>query len=186
MTQKTWDEKYTSACDPAGEPASLLKEHIDHLSPGKALDLAMGNGRNTLFLALHGYAVDALDYSAVAVERVRSFVEKKSLPVHVQQADLTDYALPGNTYDLIINFYFLERTLVPRIKTGLKKGGMLLFETYTTEQSHYGRPHNPDYLLKANELLHSFMDLHIIYYHERVVTSTKGTKAIASLLAQKV
>ena len=186
MTQKTWDEKYTSACDPGGEPASLLKEHIDNLPQGKALDLAMGNGRNTLFLATHGYAVDALDYSEVAVDTVRAFAQKKSLPVHVQQADLTHYQLPENTYALIINFYFLERTLVPRIKAGLKKGGMLLFETYTTEQSHYGRPHNPDYLLKSNELLHSFIDLHIIYYHERVVTSPKGTKAIASLLAQKV
>jgi len=186
MTQKTWDEKYTTACDPAGEPASFLKEHIHHLTRGKALDIAMGNGRNALFLARNGYAVDALDYSEVAVTTVRSFVRKESLPVHVTHADVTDYQLPENTYDVIINFYFLERTLVPRIKQGLTKGGMLLFETYTTEQSHYGRPHNPDYLLKPNELLHSFIDLHIIYYHERVVTSPKGTKAIASLLAQKV
>jgi SAM-dependent methyltransferase len=185
MTQKTWDEKYTSACDPAREPSSFLKEHIHSLTQGKALDLAMGNGRNALFLAMHGYEVDALDYSKVAVDKVRSFVQKKSLPVHVKQADLTDYQLPENTYDVIINFYFLERTLVPRIKKGLTKGGMLLFETYTTEQSHYGRPHNPDYLLQPNELLHSFIDLHIIYYHERVVKSPQGTKAIASLLAQK-
>jgi tellurite methyltransferase len=62
---------------------------------------------------------------------------------------------------------------------------MILFETYTIEQPLYGRPHNPAYLLKPNELLHSFMDLHIIYYHERVDTQKEETKAIASLLAQK-
>ena len=186
MTQETWDEKYTEACDPAGKPASFLAEHLDRLPQGKALDLAMGNGRNALFLARNGYEVDALDYSEVAVNRVRSFAQQESLPVHVTHADLTDYQLPENTYDLIINFYFLERLLIPRIKTALKKGGMLLFETYTTEQSHYGRPHNPDYLLKPNELLQSFMDLHIILYYERVVTFPEETKAIASLLAQKV
>ena len=186
MTQETWDEKYTAACDPAGKPASFLEEHLDCLPRGKALDLAMGNGHNALFLARHGFEVDALDYSEVAVSRVRSFAQQKSLPVHVTHADLTDYQLSENTYAVIINFYFLERLLVPRIKTALKKGGMLLFETYTTEQSRYGRPHNPDYLLKPNELLKSFMDLHIILYHERVVTSPESTKAIASLLAQRV
>ena len=185
MTQKTWDEKYTSACDPAGEPSSFLEENIQRLPQGRALDLAMGNGRNAFFLAAHGHAVDALDYSEVAVDKVRSFAQEKSLPVHVTQADLTHYQIPENTYDVIINFYFLERTLAPRITKGLKKGGMLLFETYTTEQSLYGRPHNPDYLLKPNELLHSFIDLTIIYYHERVVKSPEETKAIASLLAQK-
>ena len=186
MTQETWDEKYTAACDPAGKPSSFLEENMHRLPRGNALDLAMGSGRNALFLATQGYAVDALDYSEVAVNTVRSFAQKKSLPVHVTQTDLTHYHIPENTYDVIINFYFLERALAPRITKGLKKGGMLLFETYTTEQSHYGRPHNPDYLLQPNELLHSFIGLHIIYYHERVVTSSEETKAIASLLAQKV
>lgn len=186
MTQKTWDEKYTSACDPSGKPSPFLEENIHRLPRGKALDLAMGSGSNALFLATHGYAVDALDYSAVAVDTVRSFAQKKSLPVHVTQTDLTHYQIPEDTYDVIVNFYFLERRLAPRITKGLTKGGMLLFETYTTEQSHYGRPHNPDYLLKPNELLHSFIDLHIIYYYERVVTSPEEKKAIASLLAQKV
>jgi hypothetical protein len=68
---------------------------------------------------------------------------------------------------------------------GLKQGGMLLFETYTIEQPKYGRPHNPAYLLKPNELLQSFIDLHIIYYHERIDKQSGSIKAIASLLAQK-
>jgi len=62
---------------------------------------------------------------------------------------------------------------------------MLLFETYTIEQPQYGRPHNPAYLLKPNELLNNCMDLYIIYYHERVDKQDKEIKAIASLLAQK-
>ena len=62
---------------------------------------------------------------------------------------------------------------------------MLLFETYTIEQPRYGRPRNPDYLLKPNELLRSFSDLHIIFYHERVDHSAEQPQAIASLLAQK-
>lgn len=186
MTQKTWDEKYAAGCDPEGEPSAFLRENLPRLTKGRALDIAAGNGRNALFLARHGFTVDAVDYSAVAVTTLRSFAGQKGLPVQVIQADVTGYQLPENTYDLIINFYFLERTLTPRIKKALTRGGMLLFETYTTEQPRYGRPHNPDYLLKPNELLHSFIDLHILYYHERVATSPESTQAIASLLAQKI
>jgi len=185
LADKTWDERHDQDCDSSKEPALFLKENIHRLPRGNALDIAMGTGRNAIFLASHGYEVDAIDYSEVAVERVRSYAQEKSLQIHTTQADLAYYQIAGETYDVIINFYFLERSLIPQIKRALKPGGMLLFETYTVEQLQYGRPHNPDYLLKPNELLNSFMNLHIIYYHERVETNQVETKAIASLLAQK-
>ena len=134
---------------------------------------------------MNGYEVDALDYSSVAVSQLQSFVEQQSLAVTVKQEDLTAYQIPENTYDLIINFNYLERSLIPQMIYGLKPGGMILFETYTIEQPRYGKPHNPDYLLKPNELINSFKKLHIIYYHERVDHSSEETKAIASLLAKK-
>ena len=185
MTDTTWDEKYTKECDPVKPPSSFLTEQITRLPRGRALDLATGSGPNAIFLAMNGYEVDALDYSSVAVSKLQSFVKEQSLPVTVKQADLTTYQIPDNTYDLIINFNYLERALFPQIKKGLKQGGMLLFETYTIEQPRYGRPHNPDYLLKPNELISSFTDLYIIYYHERIDHATEETRAIASLLAQK-
>jgi hypothetical protein len=121
----------------------------------------------------------------VAVEKVISFAKGKSLRINAMQKDLTKSQIAKNTYDVILNFYFLERSLISQIRKAMKRGGMLLFETYTTEQAKYGRPHNPAYLLKPNELLNSFMDLHIIYYHERIDKQKKEIRAIASLLAQK-
>ena len=185
VTDKTWDERYDHDLDLSREPASFLKDNIHRLPQGKALDIAMGTGRNTIFLATHGYEVDGIDYSEVAVEKVISFAKGKSLRINARQKDLTKSQIAKNTYDVILNFYFLERSLIPQINNALKRGGMLLFETYTTEQPKYGRPHNPAYLLKPNELLNSFMDLHIIYYHERIDKQKKEIRAIASLLAQK-
>jgi SAM-dependent methyltransferase len=185
MTDMTWDEKYTKACDPTKSPSRFLVEQIDRLPRGRALDLATGSGRNAIYLALKGYAVDAIDYSRAAVSQLKSFVNQQSLAVSVKQEDLTTSRIPEATYDLIINFNYLERLLIPQIIKGLKPGGMVLFETYTIEQPRYGKPHNPDYLLKPNELINSFKELHIIYYHERVDHSSEETKAIASLLAQK-
>ena len=185
MTDQTWDERYDQESDFSKEPSLFLKKKIHQLPRGKALDLAMGTGRNSIFMAENGYMVDGIDSSEVAVEKVRSFAERESLPIDAKQADLTNYQIVENTYDVILNFYFLERSLFPNIMNGLKQGGMLLFETYTIEQPEYGRPHNPAYLLKPNELLQSFIDLHIICYHERIDKQKAGTKAIASLLAQK-
>ena len=185
MTDQTWDERYDQESDFSKEPSLFLKKKIHQLPRGKALDLAMGTGRNSIFMAENGYMVDGIDSSEVAVEKVRSFAQRESLPIKAKQADLTNYQIVENTYDVILNFYFLERSLFPNIMNGLKQGGMLLFETYTIEQPEYGRPHNPAYLLKLNELLESFIDLHIIYYHERIDKQKGGTKAIASLLAQK-
>jgi len=185
VKEKTWDERHDQNCDFLKEPAQFLRENVYRLPRGKALDIAMGTGRNAIFLASQGYEVDAIDSSEVAVEKVRSFAQKESLSINATQADLSNYQIAEETYDVIINFYFLERSLISQIKGALKPGGMLLFETYTVEQPRYGRPHNPAYLLKPNELLNSFMDFHIIYYHERVDKQQKETKAIASLLAQK-
>ena len=185
MTDKTWDERYVQDWDLSKGPAPFLKEHIHRLPRGRALDVAMGNGRNSIFLAMHGYEVDGIDYSRVAVEKVRSYAKKNSLHINAMQADLSSYKIAAKTYDVILDFYFLERSLIPQLKQALKRGGILLFETYTTEQTQFGKPHNPAYLLKPNELLNSFKDLYIIYFHERVDKQKKEIKAIASLIAQK-
>lgn len=185
MSNETWDERYRQDGDTIKEPARFLVEQLPRLPPGRALDLASGSGRNALFLAAHGYKTDAVDASQVALDKLSGMAKNESLPVVTIRAELPDYQIAKSTYAVIINFYFLERKLFLPIKEGLIDGGMLLFETYTIEQSRFGRPCNPEFLLKPNELLHSFSDLHIIYYHERIDHSGPAPQAIASLLAEK-
>jgi hypothetical protein len=85
------------------------------------------------------------------------------------------------------NSYFLDRRLIPRIKKGLKKGGMVIFETYTTEQKELGTggPGQTQYVLKPNELLRLFRDFHILFYREGVFKEGGKRRAIASLIARK-
>jgi 2-polyprenyl-3-methyl-5-hydroxy-6-metoxy-1,4-benzoquinol methylase len=185
LEKEKWDKEYSSAVADK-DAAALLVENRHLLSGGTALDVAMGMGQNALFLASCGYAVDGIDISAVAITHVREMAISTHLPVHAIEADLAQYPVPENRYDLIINFYFLERNLIPHIKTGLKQGGMIFFETFTVAQRQFGRPSNPDYLLQPNELLLSFADFFILFYHERIVRDAQGSRAIASLIAQKV
>jgi hypothetical protein len=95
---------------------------------------------------------------------------------------MSDYNIREDSFDVILNFYYLERGLVPAIKNGLKKGGLLFFETYTKDQTQFGRPLNSEFLLDRNELIMDFLDLFIVFYHER----TEKRKAVASLIAKKL
>jgi SAM-dependent methyltransferase len=183
MDNKEWEEKYKSKTSTdTADTADLLLENRHLLSSGKALDIAMGAGQNALFLASLGCDVIGVDYSASAVSLALEQAKKQGGRLTALKADILKYNIKEDCFDIILNFYFLERSLIPKIKKGLKKNGLVIFETYTADQARFGHPKNPDYLLKPNELLSFFLDFFIIYYHERI----DETKAIASLIAQKV
>ena len=180
-----WDKKYeTEAYIFGKEPVEFLGEHIDLLPRGKALDIAMGEGRNAVFLAKNGFTVDGCDISEIAIKKALDLAKENNVKVRAFVADLETYKLPQNTYDVIVCFYYLQRDLVPQMKEALKPGGMIIYETYTIENGERGfeGPKNKDYLLKPNELLDLFKDFKIIYYRELVLNNKK---AIASLIAKK-
>lgn len=166
-------------------PNKLLLELFHLLPKGKALDIACGEGRNAIFLAKNGYSVDAIDISGVAIERGKKAAEENNVKVNFIRADLESHQIPAEIYDLIVNFNYLQRTVVPEIKKGLKNGGVVIFETFTLEQQAIGSPKNPDFLLKPNELLKLFEGIHIFYYREGVFEEERK-KAIASLAGKKV
>lgn len=165
-------------------PSGLLIEYLSIIPKGKALDIACGEGRNSIYLARHGFEVEAIDISEAAINRSREAAG--DLRINFIAADLEGFKIPADTCDLIINFNYLQRSLVPAIKNGLKRGGYLIFETYTLEQKELGHPKNPEFLLGTNELLRLFSDLHIIYYREGVVEEAERKKAVASLVGRKV
>lgn len=180
-----WDSRYKTEEYIFGrEPTAFLKEHIDLLPKGKALDVATGEGRNAVFLAKNGFEVDCCDVSAVAIEKAKNLAKENNVRINAFVADLKDYKLPKNSYDAITCFYYLQRDLIPQIKDSLKAGGMIMYETFTVENAERGfdGPKNKEYLLKPNELLYFFMDFKIIYYRELVLDDKK---AIASLIAEK-
>ena len=166
------------------EPAQFLVENIDLLPKGRALDVAMGTGANAVYLARMGFEVEGVD---VAPEAVRSALEsagKADVTIRAQVADLEgDYRIEKGAYDLIICFNYLQRSLIPQIKDGLPKGGMVVYETFITDQAQFGKPRNPDYLLKHNELIDMFRDFRCLRYREGIMP---GPKAIASIIAEKV
>lgn len=187
MKEKQWEEIYRAkALEGMPEPAGLLRDYEHLLTGGSALDIAAGEGHNGIFLAGKGYTVTCVDRASSAVELIRANAARQGAAIQAVAADMLAYPIPENSFDVMLDFYFLERALLPGIKAGLRKDGLVFFETYTMEQQQFGGPHNPDFLLKPNELLLAFLDFFIIFYHERIDTSGSEPRAIASLVAQKV
>ena len=186
--QRRWDKRFRGEGFAFGKEAnSFLKKHITLLPKGKALDLATGEGRNAAFLARHGFEVDAVDISKMGLRKAQKLAKEMGVKIHALAADLDTYQIERGKYDLIINFYFLRRSLIPKIKKGLREGGMVILETYLLEQRKLGTggPKNPKYFLKPNELLQHFKDFGILFYRVGIFREGGKKKAIASLIAQK-
>jgi SAM-dependent methyltransferase len=184
---KEWDERYRQGRTMPDEPAAFLVENLSLLPKGgKALDIAMGTGRNALYLASLGFRVTGIDLSAVAVEKCRQKAERLGLPIEALVADLERSPLPLGEYDLILNFYYLQRSLAPQIVAALKPSGVLVFESFTIDQLQFGwGPKNADHLLRPGELREMFAGLETLLYHEGVVQGDRGPKAVARLIARK-
>ena len=169
--QLKWDKKYTESDKLLGfrEPSPLLKQYHTHTPGNKALDIACGTGRNTLYLAANGFEVDALDISAVALQELTQHMHKATdlAFIHTQLVDLDTYTPPPSSYDLIVQTNFLDRRLIPLLASALTKGGLLIIETYMIDPENEKKGSNETYLLKAGELP-SYFDEHyeILFYDE--------------------
>ncbi len=186
--RKRWDLKYREKrLEPGRGASSILKRFLRCFPSGKALDLASGEGRNAVFLAEHGFEVEAVDISRTALARAKKAARSRGVSIRTVAADLDTFSIPREEYDLILDFYFLDRRLIPGIKKGLKKDGMVVFETYTISQAGMASegPSSKKYLLKPNELLRLFREFHVVFYREGWFREGGKRKAIASLIARK-
>ena len=179
--KKRWNERYLD--NPMPETVSpLVEKYIEHATVGQAIDIACGTGRNAHYLSDLGFMVDAVDISDYALERV-----KNSATINKIDIDLDKYNLTPNKYDLIVNVNYLNRRLVSQMKDALKSGGVIMFETFIVAHGDFKLPTtNLDYLLRKNELLHSFIGLDVIYYEEKIDTNLRGERIkVASIVAKK-
>jgi len=167
------------------EASPFLVENISLLPKGKALDIAMGNGRNTIYLTEMGFDAEGVDVSEEAVKNALERAKSAGVNInaYVKDIEAGNYIIEKNAYDVIVCFNYLHRPLMPRIKDGLKKGGMVVYQTYTIDQLQFGKPSNPDFLLKYNELLEVFSDFRCLRYYEGI---TDSRKAVAGIIAQKI
>jgi hypothetical protein len=112
--------------------------------------LAAGRGRHTLFFNNLGYRVSALDRDVSALQ------ELGAAGVEIIAADLEDgsaWPLAGRQFDGIVVTNYLYRPLFPFLAGALAPGGVLIYETFGIGNERFGKPSNPNFLLRPGELL---------------------------------
>ena len=183
----------------------LLIQHLELFkclptSPA-VLDLACGYGRNGIFLLNNNVPVIFADNSRSALdaiaEKLKDFDQDlESGEAEFKRADSkrAEYwevdlergeqdPLAGRTFAGVMVFNYLHRPLMEAIKKAIIPGGLIIYETFTEEQSQFGRPSNPDYLLKPKELEYSFRDWDILHSSEGHKQNPE--RAVASIVARK-
>ncbi|MGN6782175.1 MAG: class I SAM-dependent methyltransferase [Marmoricola sp.] len=158
MDAHAWDERY-AAQDLvwSAEPNRFVAEELTALEPGRAVDLACGEGRNAIWLASRGWQVTALDFSGVALDKGRRLAG--DLPVDWLNADATTWSEPG-AYDLALLAYLQlpaeERgRAVRNALAAVRSGGtfFLIAHDSTNLAEGTGGPQDPRVLYSAEDVL---------------------------------
>lgn len=187
-----WDEIFNKRKqEPYPEPSPLLIDYApapqgDDIP--RALDLAAGLGQNTIWLAEQGYIVDMMDISRVALQRARAEMAIRNLrSINLLQVDIDELVLRRSglceaihelcpeSYELIIVFRYLRRTLFPILNAAIKPGGRLIYETFNRSYLEQVPDFNQEFLLEEGELEAAFINWRFIHYDE----STHLTQLVA-------
>jgi SAM-dependent methyltransferase len=159
MDQNEWDERYREQeLVWAAQPNRFLVGAVEGLTPGKALDLAAGEGRNAVWLAQQGWDVDAVDWSDVALDKGRELARQAGVAVWFTREDLRSWWPPTDTYDLVVIAYLqvpdIERHGVWRGAAGaVASGGRLVVIGHDWDNltKGYGGPQQEEVLYSASE-----------------------------------
>lgn len=138
------------------------------LAPGsEVLDVACGRGRHARALAAAGCRVEAVDRDPACAAALAGVAG-----VRFRQMDLElgPWPLQGELYDAVVVANYLHRPRLPQLAQALRDGGLLVYETFAAGQERFGRPSNPDFLLRPFELAERFAPLlHVLAYEDGVL-----------------
>ena len=162
-----WNRKFLQGEHDSTEPSCVIAD-IEHFLPrqGKALDVAGGAGRHSLWLAQHGLAVTVVDISDEALRISQARAQSLGIQLQTVHLDLEQEPFPPGPWDLILSVHYLDRTLFPRFAEALAPGGLLVFLQPT--QSNLQRHQRPSarFLLEDGELPTLLSGLRTLHYEE--------------------
>lgn len=165
-----WDQRYSRPTFIFGKsPAVFLAENYQYIPfEGTVLDMGMGEGRNAVFLAQKGYKVTGVDISSVAVKKSYMLAQEFGVKIKGVVASLQDYNIPPQSFDAIICFYWVDRSLIEKIKSWLRPGGILIYEAHTVRQMTASKDNSMEGggYLKEQELLKMFSGMRVLKYEE--------------------
>lgn len=183
MRREDWDARYREAELVWGaEPNRFLVAEVEQLAPGRALDLACGEGRNAVWLARQGWDVVAVDFSEVALEKARRRAEHEGVELELVSADLLEYRPASRAFDLVLVLYLHlpageRRAVLARAADALAPGGTFLLVGHDADNlaDGTGGPSDPAVLYTPDEIAAELPGL-VIEKTERVLRDVDGAE----------
>jgi tellurite methyltransferase len=174
-----WDQRYRAGEQCFATPAPLVVQFAGGLKPGAALDLASGPGRNALYLAELGWRVTAVDGSSTAIELLRG--SNPSIDARVVDLEAGDFEIPEKSYDLVLSCYYLQRGLIPLMKSALRPGGLLIMIVLVADAD---QPRGTPVRAYPGELRTFFEGWRILHHRDGEPEESGQRYAVAELVAQ--
>jgi len=135
---------------------------------GRVVDVACGRGRHALYLRDCGLRVVAIDRDTQALESLRGLERIEPVAADLESGS---WPFPPGTFDAVVVTNYLHRPLLPHLVAALRGGGVLIYETFAVGNENFGRPANPDFLLRRNELLEWLMpQLQVVAFEQGLIS----------------
>lgn len=181
MQREDWDRRYAEVESLwSARPNRVLVAEVEELTPGRALDLACGEGRNAIWLVERGWDVTGVDFSQVAIAKARASAERAGVDVDFVCADLLDYEPARGAHDLVVVLFLQlpadeRRRVLRRAADALAPGGTLLLVGHDlanlTEGT--GGPSDPNVLYTPEDVVSELPGLEV-EKAERILRDVDG------------
>ncbi len=185
MDSTQWDERYsTSELIWTGRANQFVEAHLGDLTPGTAIDLGAGEGRNAVWLAGRGWSVTAVDFSQVGLDKALRLADEHGVTIAVERADATTWTPPAPVDLVVLSYLQLSaderRTVLEHAATWLTPGGTLFVIAHDRSNvtDGYGGPPSPDVCYTVDETVDALAGLDVVTAEvaQRHVDTPDGTK----------
>jgi SAM-dependent methyltransferase len=166
-------------------PSEWVRRHAALLAPGsRVLDLACGTGRHARLLRGLGHRVVAVDRDAQALASIEGEAGIETLCADLEAAP---WPFSPQSFDAVVVTNYLHRPLFDFLRAALREGGVLVYETFALGNERYGRPSNPAFLLRRDELLSLVAPLQVVAFEQGVIhlPKTAVVQRICAVLTQE-
>ena len=153
-----------------------------HFVPGAGcvLDVACGHGRHARWFAARGHAVDAVDRNADALAMLTGVA---NVTPQLADIEVDVWPYPPGVFAGVVVTNYLHRALFPVLLDALTPGGVLIYETFAVGNERFGRPSNPDFLLKPGELLDAVRGRLRVHAYEDLVVDIPRPASVQRICA---
>lgn len=183
--KKYWNQFYEKSVFKSGkEPNNFVVSMCEKLSKGKVLDVGMGEGNNSVYLAQKGFEVEGFDVSEIAVARARALATETGVKISADTADADLYILKVLQYDSIIMTNFKPQTdrFFPEMVKALKQGGTILIDVlheHEQDEAIAKDEYYKNHFYKSNEILNHIRDMRVLFYQETKINGKIRIQAFA-------